>query len=65
VSTIDDSSDWVRIRFIRDFQPSDKSVSYRSGSELLLDPVSAAALIMVGAAVRVSPGGANRGEKLD
>jgi hypothetical protein len=59
---LEGSPDRVLIEFIRDIQPDDKSVNYRSGSQSWVDPATAAALILVGAAVRLPPSGANSAE---
>lgn len=47
------SGDWVGIRFIRDVRSSDKAVSYTKDSEWLVDAVTADALLLVGAAVKI------------
>jgi hypothetical protein len=44
----------VSIEFVRDIAFGDKSVDYRRGSRWLVNPGTATALILVGAAVRVS-----------
>ena len=46
--------DRVTIKFVRDFQTSDGSTNYTKGSECLVDPATAAALLLAGAAVKVS-----------
>lgn len=43
----------VRIRFIRDFQNPDGSVSYTKGSEFLVDAATADALLLAGVVVTV------------
>ena len=52
-STMDGSSDPVWILFIADIESRDKLLRYSSGSQWEVDPVTAAALILVGAAVRL------------
>ena len=52
-SAMDGSSDPVWILFIADIESRDKLLKYRSGSQWEVDPVTAAALILVGAAVRL------------
>lgn len=47
------SSDPVWILFIADIESRDKLLKYSSGSQWEVDPVTAAALILVGAAVRL------------
>ena len=44
----------MTIKFVRDFQTSDGSVNYTKDSECLVDPSTAAALLLAGAAVTVS-----------
>ncbi|MCV7353253.1 hypothetical protein [Mycobacterium parmense] len=44
----------VTIKFVRDFQTSDGSVTYTKGSEFLVDAATADALILAGVAVTVS-----------
>lgn len=51
--TMDGSSDPVWILFIADIESRDKLLKYSSGSQWEVDPVTAAALILVGAAVRL------------
>ena len=51
--SMDDSSDPVWILFIADIESRDKLLKYSSGSQWEVDPVTAAALILVGAAVRL------------
>jgi hypothetical protein len=46
--------DRVTIKFVRDFQTSDGSVNYTKDSECLVDPATAAALLLAGAAVKVA-----------
>ncbi|MFY2859220.1 hypothetical protein ACOJVU_05210 [Mycobacterium sp. THU-M104] len=43
----------VTIRFVRDFQTSDGSVSYAKGSEFVVDTTTADALLLAGVAVTV------------
>ena len=50
---MDESSDPVWILFIADIESRDKLLKYSSGSQWEVDPVTAAALILVGAAVRL------------
>jgi hypothetical protein len=50
---MDGSSDPVWILFIADIESRDKLLKYSSGSQWEVDPVTAAALILVGAAVRL------------
>jgi hypothetical protein len=47
------SSDPVWILFITDIESRDKLLRYSSGSQWEVDPKTAAALILVGAAVRM------------
>jgi hypothetical protein len=47
------SSDPVWILFIADIESRDKLLKYSSGSQWEVDPGTAAALILVGAAVRL------------
>jgi hypothetical protein len=55
--TMDNSSDPVWILFITDIESRDKLLRYSSGSQWEVDPKTAAALILVGAAVRMpTPG---------
>jgi hypothetical protein len=49
---MDNSSDPVWIMFVTDTESRDKLLSYSSGSQWEVDPNTAAALILVGAAVR-------------
>src|ERR1700756_2756212 len=51
--TMNSSKDPVWILFITDIESRDKLLKYSSGSQWEVDPVTAAALIMVGAAVRL------------
>lgn len=51
--TMDESSDPVWILFIADIESRDKLLKYSSGSQWEVDPVTAAALILAGAAVRM------------
>ncbi|BBZ43265.1 hypothetical protein MPRM_05460 [Mycobacterium parmense] len=44
----------MTIKFVRDFQTSDGSVTYTKGSEFLVDAATADALILAGVAVTVS-----------
>jgi hypothetical protein len=44
----------VKVKFIRDIQPTDGSVTYHVGSEFLVDPVTASVLLVVGAAVKLT-----------
>jgi len=46
------SSDHVWIMFITDLESRDKLLNYSNGSQWEVDPSTAAALILVGAAVR-------------
>ena len=55
---MDGSSDPVWILFIADIESRDKLLKYSSGSQWEVDPVTAAALILAGAAVRMLPPGA-------
>ncbi len=50
---MDGSSDPVWILFIADIESRDKLLKYSSGSQWEVDPVTAAALILVGAAMRL------------
>lgn len=50
---MDSSSDPVWILFITDIESRDKLLKYSSGSQWEVDPRTAAALILVGAAVRM------------
>ena len=52
--TLDSSADPVWILFITDIESRDKVLRYCSGSQWEVDPKTAAALIMSGAAVRMS-----------
>ncbi|MCV7444473.1 hypothetical protein H7K33_19750 [Mycobacterium paraense] len=47
-----DSQDHVWIMFITDIESRDRLLSYSNGSQWEVDPNTAAALILVGAAVR-------------
>ena len=49
------SKDPVWILFITDIESRDKLLKYSSGSQWQVDPVTAAALILAGAAVRMLP----------
>lgn len=49
------SKDPVWILFITDIESRDKLLRYSSGSQWEVDPVTAAALILAGAAVRMLP----------
>src|SRR5271163_1929709 len=51
--TMDSSKDPVWILFITDIKSRDKLLKYSSGSQWEVDPVTAAALILAGAAVRM------------
>ena len=51
--TMDGSKDPVWILFITDIESRDKLLRYSSGSQWEVDPKTAAALIMSGAAVRM------------
>jgi len=44
----------VTIKFVRDFQTSDGSVSYSRGSEFVVDAATADALLLAGVVVTVS-----------
>lgn len=44
----------VRVKFIKDVSSSDRSVKYTKDSEWLVDAVTAEALLLAGAAVKVS-----------
>jgi hypothetical protein len=46
--------DQVKVKFIRDMQPGDGSVTYNVGSEFLVDTVTADVLLLVGAAVKLT-----------
>ncbi|WP_407685410.1 hypothetical protein [Mycobacterium sp. HUMS_1102779] len=46
--------DQVTIKFVRDFQTSDGSVSYTKGSEFRVDAATADALLLAGVVVTVS-----------
>jgi hypothetical protein len=46
--------DRVKVKFIRDIQPRDGSVTYNVGSEFLVDAVTASVLLVVGAAVKLT-----------
>jgi hypothetical protein len=48
------NDDQVKVKFIRDIQPSDGSVTYNVGSEFLVDAVTASVLLLVGAAVKLT-----------
>jgi hypothetical protein len=50
---MDSSPDPVWILFIADVESRDKLLKYSSGSQWEVDPVTAAALVLVGAAVRL------------
>jgi hypothetical protein len=50
---MDNSSDPVWIMFIADTETRDKLLSYSSGSQWQVDPNTAAALILIGAAVKL------------
>lgn len=50
---MDSSSEPVWILFITDMESRDKMLKYNSGSQWEVDPRTAAALILVGAAVRM------------
>jgi hypothetical protein len=50
---MDSSPDPVWILFIADIETRDKLLKFSSGSQWEVDPVTAAALILVGAAVRM------------
>jgi hypothetical protein len=50
---MDSSPDPVWILFIADIETRDKLLTFSSGSQWEVDPVTAAALILVGAAVRM------------
>lgn len=52
------SKDPVWILFITDIESRDELLEYSSGSQWEVDPVTAAALILAGAAVRMSAPGA-------
>jgi len=54
---MDSSKDPVWILFITDIKSRDKLLKYSSGSRWEVDPVTAAALILAGAAVRMSAPG--------
>jgi hypothetical protein len=56
--TMSSSKDPVWILFITDIESRDKLLKYSSGSQWEVDPVTAAALILAGAAVRMSAPGA-------
>jgi len=56
--TMNSSKDPVWILFITDIESRDKLLQYSSGSHWQVDPVTAAALILAGAAVRMLPPGA-------
>jgi hypothetical protein len=56
--TMNSSKDPVWILFITDIESRDKLLKYSSGSQWQVDPVTAAALILAGAAVRMLPPGA-------
>jgi hypothetical protein len=53
--TMNSSKDPVWILFITDIESRDKLLKYSSGSQWEVDPVTAAALILAGAAVRMLP----------
>jgi hypothetical protein len=48
------NDDQVKVKFIRDIQPGDGSVTYNVGSEFLVDAVTVGVLLLVGAAVKVT-----------
>ena len=48
------NDDQVKVKFIRDIQPCDGSVTYHVGSEFLVDAVTAGVLQLVGAAVKLT-----------
>jgi hypothetical protein len=50
---MDSSPDPVWILFIADIESRDKLLKYSTGSQWEVDPVTAAALILAGAAVRM------------
>jgi hypothetical protein len=57
---MDSSKDPVRILFITNIESRDKLHKYSSGSQWEVDPTTAAALILAGAAVRMpAPGTAS------
>jgi hypothetical protein len=56
--TMNSSKDPVWILFITDIESRDKLLKYSSGSQWQVDPVTAAALILAGAAIRMLPPGA-------
>jgi hypothetical protein len=53
--TMNSSKDPVWILFITDIESRDKLLKYSSGSQWQVDPVTAAALILAGAAIRMLP----------
>jgi hypothetical protein len=50
---MDDNSEPVWIMFITDTETRDKLLKYGSGSQWQVDPSTAAALVLVGAAVKL------------
>ena len=50
---MDDNSEPVWIMFIKDTETRDKLLKYGSGSQWQVDPSTAAALVLVGAAVKL------------
>jgi hypothetical protein len=48
------NDDQVKVKFIRDIQPGDGSVTYNVGSEFLVDAVTVGVLLLVGAAVKLT-----------
>jgi hypothetical protein len=51
--TMDNGKEPVWILFVSDIESRDKLLKYSSGTQWEVDPVTAAALILVGAAVRM------------
>ena len=52
-ATMDNNSEPVWIMFIADTETRDKLLKYNSGSQWQVDPSTAAALVLVGAAVKL------------
>ena len=48
------NDDRVKVKFIRDIQPSDGWITYHVGSEFFVDAVTAGVLQLVGAAVKLT-----------
>jgi hypothetical protein len=55
VGSYDMNCDRVSIRLIDDLRPSGGTTSFKKGSELLVHTTTAAALVLSGAAIQLSP----------